>query len=238
MAAALLSGTAAGAGPQTEFDRFLGAAMELHRSLEYERALDQLSRARAKAKSVEESKKVALYEGVVRADMGDWEQARAAFRTALLLDPAIALPPKVSPKVEREFEQVRFEVRRKLALAPPAEAPEGQTRTGLRLWAWLPAAVGALGLAGGGYSLVQSEERYRRLGTSPSMGIRESELMRDEGGGFQTLGWVGVGVGAAGLSAAAALFLAGQPAAEEGPLSIFVAPTPQGAALCISGAVP
>jgi hypothetical protein len=98
-----------------EFQTYLNAAMRLYESLEYEQALQRLSRARRHAQGVEDDVIISLYEGIIHADMGRKEQARASFRDGLLLRPDANLPVKVSPKVARDFEAVRQDVRRELA---------------------------------------------------------------------------------------------------------------------------
>jgi hypothetical protein len=98
----------------SEFQTYLNAAMRLYQTLEYEQALERLARARRHAQGVEDDAIVSLYEGIIHADMGRKEQSRAAFRDGLLLLPDADLPVKVSPKVQRDFEAVRQEVRREL----------------------------------------------------------------------------------------------------------------------------
>ena len=81
----------------TDFERYLAAAVRLYENLEYERALEQLERAKRFSRGADDDVLLALYEGVVRADLGEAEAARAAFKTGLLLDPEAKLPVKVSP---------------------------------------------------------------------------------------------------------------------------------------------
>lgn len=107
-----------------DFQRYLRAAARLYEDLEYERALAQLKRARRLASNVMEDVSVALYEGVILADMGRAEDARASFRMALLLKPEAALPVRVSPKVEGEFEGMRARVHKELALDKQPQAAE------------------------------------------------------------------------------------------------------------------
>jgi tetratricopeptide (TPR) repeat protein len=122
---------------QSEFQLRLSAAARLYEDLDYERALEQLTRAKAVAPGVDEEVIVGLYEGIILADMGRREEALSAFKAALYLRPAAKLPVRVSPKVAADFEEVRQEVLRsrhpearpappKLAppkLAPPQDAP-------------------------------------------------------------------------------------------------------------------
>ncbi|REG29903.1 hypothetical protein ATI61_107600 [Archangium gephyra] len=112
-----------------DFQSVFSAAVRFYESFEYEQSLAQLSRAKALAKGVEQEVPVALYEGVVLAELGQREESLAAFRTGLYLKPDAALPVKVAPKVERDFEDVRQSVQADLGLAgtspqaPVATAP-------------------------------------------------------------------------------------------------------------------
>ncbi len=108
----------------SDLERYLTAATRLYENLEYELALAQLQRARNVARGVEEDVTVALYEGIILADLNRWEQARASFLMALMLKPDAKLPLRVSPKVEREFEAQRERALRQLAHQRPAPQPE------------------------------------------------------------------------------------------------------------------
>jgi tetratricopeptide (TPR) repeat protein len=103
-------------GKKKDFNRYLVAAVRLYESLEYERALVQLERARRLVDDVKQDVLLSLYEGSIQADLGRMEEARASFKTALLLEPEATLPLRVSPKVEREFEAMRVRVRKELAI--------------------------------------------------------------------------------------------------------------------------
>lgn len=83
----------------------------------------------------------------------------------------------------------------------------------VRRLSWLPLAVavaaGAVGGAGLGLASGTAGLLSRsRAGEEPLSQAQAEQLVRD-GQAQQTLGWVGVGVGAAGLAAAAAMFLLG-----------------------------
>ncbi len=115
---------------QDDFNRYFNAAVQLYDDGESELALKQLERAKQRADDLGQHIAVALYEGLSYADLSQWKQARDAFERALLLEPETKLPTKVSPKVEREFEEVRARVRTALA-EKPRTAPSGaQGETG------------------------------------------------------------------------------------------------------------
>lgn len=108
-----------------ELKRRLNAAARLYEDLEYEKALEQLKRAKALNLDTDDSALVAIYQGLVLADLGKQQQAVEAFSEGLSLNPDAQLPIKVSPKVVRLFEEVREDTRRKLARI---EAQDGSLR--------------------------------------------------------------------------------------------------------------
>lgn len=109
------------AGQADGFQARLKEAASLYEELEYEQALDALTRARALAKTDDERTQVSLYEGIVLADLGQRPRSLAAFREALSLKLEVQLPVKVSPKVARDFEAVRSEVRTERAVLARAK---------------------------------------------------------------------------------------------------------------------
>lgn len=121
----------ASARAQDEFNRYFTAAVRLYKSLEYERALDQLRRASRLDLTIDQDVSVAILEGIIQADMGKREASSVAFRTALLLDPEAKLPFKVAPKMMRDFEEIRARVRKELAEGSGTNqdsSPEGHAK--------------------------------------------------------------------------------------------------------------
>jgi hypothetical protein len=106
----------------------------LYGSLEYERALEQLSRAKLFVRSEADHIDLLLYEGVILADHGKEDAANAAFTAALFLRPEAKLPLLVSPKVARRFEKLRQQVKRELDAAVKsrgaASPPKAVAETG------------------------------------------------------------------------------------------------------------
>jgi hypothetical protein len=100
--------------------RYLVAASALFEKLEYEKALTQIKRAKTKAQTPEDDTLIALYEGIVLAEMGD-AQASTAFTTALGLDPEAKLPLVVSPKVQRVFDKAKASITKLLEQQEAAE---------------------------------------------------------------------------------------------------------------------
>lgn len=98
-----------------DFERHVAEAVLLYDDLEYERALEQLERARGSLRGSRDRVTLALHRGIISADLGRWQAARDEFRSALLLEPDARLPLRVSPKVSREFEAQRALAKAELA---------------------------------------------------------------------------------------------------------------------------
>jgi tetratricopeptide (TPR) repeat protein len=97
-----------------EVRKYLNSATQKFENLKYEQALAELKKAKAKSTGPDDEKEIALYEGVVLAEMGKAEKAEAAFKTALSMDLKAKLPFDVSPKVEKSFEKARANVEKLL----------------------------------------------------------------------------------------------------------------------------
>lgn len=115
---ALASLTAAAQDAQVK--KYFNAAVTLYENLEYEKALKQLGKAKAKANTPDDEAKVSLLEGVVLADMGREDKALAAFKAGFSVDLEAKLPVEVGPKVQAVAEKARASVRK--LLAPTLEA--------------------------------------------------------------------------------------------------------------------
>jgi tetratricopeptide (TPR) repeat protein len=94
--------------------KFLNATTQMIENLKYENALKQLDKAKKVSKSADDDKEIALYEGVIWAEMGKGDKSEAAFKTALSMDLKAKLPFDVSPKVEKSFEKARANVEKLL----------------------------------------------------------------------------------------------------------------------------
>lgn len=100
--------------------KYVGSASALFEKLEYEKALAQLKRAKAKSQGPEDDLRIALYEGIVLAEMGD-ATAPSAFASALGMDPNATLPLVVSPKVQRVFDKAKAQVLKVMEAEAAAE---------------------------------------------------------------------------------------------------------------------
>jgi hypothetical protein len=206
---------------------YLVSVSRLHEALEFERALEQLVTARRMSSGVEDDVALSLWEGIIMAEM-DWkDEAAAAFKAALFLQPEAQLPVRVSPRLSEQFEAVRQEVKRSLtrgggARAPVADAPheqsvqppgtdvppgavsvpaaEPQVRAGRtpRSRALLPAIIGGTLAAAGGVSWALSRGELSKLrNADPSLADLE-RVDRSVSRG-RTLQTAGVGLMGAGV---------------------------------------
>jgi tetratricopeptide (TPR) repeat protein len=107
-----------------EVRTYLTSVGSLYESLEYERALEQISSARRLTRGAEDDVALSLYEGLILADMGRNDAASAAFKAALFLNPEAQLPVQVSPKVARQFKSLRKQVKQVLASGRTEDEPE------------------------------------------------------------------------------------------------------------------
>lgn len=113
-AIALLTSPWAKAAPDSA-QRHLLAADTLYQSLDYERALEEVKLAKSLAPVGEDAIAIQLFEGLLLAELGKRDEAKAAFVSALFQRPDAMLPRKVSPKVQSDFDAVKQEVQAKLA---------------------------------------------------------------------------------------------------------------------------
>jgi tetratricopeptide (TPR) repeat protein len=111
---------------RAEVKKFLNSATTFYENLEYEKALKQLKKAKAKISGPDDESKIAILEGVVLADMGRDERALAAFKTGFSIDLEARLPVDVSPKVQAIADRARANVRKLLAPALEVQKEEAQ----------------------------------------------------------------------------------------------------------------
>ncbi|QQR46830.1 tetratricopeptide repeat protein [Myxococcus xanthus] len=107
----------------SSFRARLKAAAQLYEELEYEQALKTLTQAKALATTDDERADAAMYEAIVLADLGRRSQSLRAFREALSLQPDSQLPVRVSPKVARDFDDVRKKLQSESVASAPVEPP-------------------------------------------------------------------------------------------------------------------
>ncbi|WP_342377540.1 hypothetical protein NVS55_39565 [Myxococcus stipitatus] len=222
--------------------RYLLSIHRLIDDLAYERALEQIARAKKVSQGPEDDVAVSLYEGVVLAELskGRQEDSEAAFKSALFLQPDAELPLNVSPKLKKRFEQVRAKVQKELArrgeypkpppppelkqdekkdiLTPPTPPlPPPVVEKSMRQRAWIPAVAGGALAAGGGVMWLLASSEKAKLGPSSKLESQdEAEAVARRTRSMQSVG-VGLFVGSAvGLGVAAGMYLLGGP--EEPPM--------------------
>jgi tetratricopeptide (TPR) repeat protein len=85
----------------------LQKARQLYDNLQYERALEELRGVQPSALTRDERISIFLFKGILLAELLRSEEAAAAFKEALDLQPSASLPLDVSPKLSLQFEAVR-----------------------------------------------------------------------------------------------------------------------------------
>jgi hypothetical protein len=219
---------------------YVRAARGLYEDLEFERALEQLSRARPFSTGPADDALLSLYEGIILADLNKMGASTAAFKAALYLQPDAKLPVSVSPKVAQRFETLRAQVKRDQVkrgaqypdavarpVPPAVSAPASQATqaslampvtevsgsSGMRGRAWLPATVGGVLLVGGGvsYALARSEHSRLRDNDASLATLQDAERSASRGRTFQAVGLGLVGAGLVGLGLSAGMYLLERP---------------------------
>lgn len=124
---AVVAATEAVAEVSPDVRKYVGSASALFEKLEYEKALAQLKRAKAKSQGPEDDLRIALYEGIVLAEMGD-ATAPSAFASALGMDPNVGLPLVVSPKVQKVFDKAKSQVLKVMEAEAAAERARAEEK--------------------------------------------------------------------------------------------------------------
>ncbi len=153
----------------------LSSALQLIENRQYERALEQLARAKRFAPSKAEDVSLLLYEGALLTELGKNEESTEAFRVALFLDPQAQLPLlHASPKVAWQFRDVRQQVLRSLGMPPASprvtDVPYSSSSPSRAL---SPAMLGGVLLTAGAVTLVVDGQQplSRDPGTYRAVGI-------------------------------------------------------------------
>lgn len=210
------------------------------------RAALQLS-AHCAPLSAGEQAQLALRQGLLKMEAFDEEGARRSFQEALGLDRTARLPSFAPPKTARILEEVRAALPPPLAQAPapvkapalapaPVAAPAPSGPTGLRAWAWVPAAGGAaLGVAGGALFL-GAKARYDLLANhDPSLTTLEQvHATADADRALKVGAFALAGAGIAALGSAAVLALVDDGSSVRASVQVG----PGAAGVAISGVLP
>jgi tetratricopeptide (TPR) repeat protein len=244
---ALLASPPAWAAQQSPVRRYLRSAATFYDKLDFDRALEQARKAEAHSSGPEDDIEIALVEGILLANMEKEDDADAAFRRGLSLQPDAKLPYKsVSPKISELFEKVRVEVKKaidrtptpEVDVPPPVPTPPPPTTTapppttvirtgsessgGARRYAWIPAVAGVVLAGGATYAFIQSQNEYSAL-EGGQVPLATATQDRSNGPTYQTAGLIMACAGGAALVTAGVMFLAGAPSPK-----VALAPAPNG----------
>lgn len=113
--------------PDDSLVRMLEAAKSFYNGGEYESAIRKLEDALQYLKQLESGEQVEAYKYLAFSYVafGDNEKARAQFKKALILNPALELDPaQVSPKIIKVFEEAKAEMATAPPVTPPVIEPE------------------------------------------------------------------------------------------------------------------
>ncbi|MCY1030612.1 hypothetical protein OV207_04015 [Corallococcus sp. BB11-1] len=103
---------------------------------------------------------------------------------------------------------------------------------GRRKWAWVPAAGGVVAAGVGTVFLVQSRSKFDDLDKNEFSTLAEADAARDSGKRSQTIGVVGIGVGAAAVVTGALMYFL---PTKQSSVQPSVTLTPQGGGLSVAG---
>lgn len=207
------------------------------KSLDFDAALPLLEQLKADTRVQPSQKAEVLVDlGITHVNLGQVEDAKRDFDDALELNEAAKPPASASPKVQRVFEEAKEARHLRLHPPPPepkpeppppppveakpgltpqpkaepaaavVDAPPPQPKKRMVVVPLVLAALGAAGIGAGAFLAVETQNLARELQGSlhPSAEVMSLESRRST---FGTMSYVGYGVGAALLVAAAALFI-------------------------------
>jgi tetratricopeptide (TPR) repeat protein len=213
-----------------EVKKYLNAAVTLYENLEYEKALKQIQRAKTKSTGASDDARIALYEGIVFADMGKEEKALNAFKTGLSMEPEAKLPLEVSPKVEKVFKRALENVQK--LLGPQLDKQREEER--LRVEAEKQVELEKQRLA--------EEQRKKDEDTARIAAVKPAEANRpppavvaqpSSGPGMRTMAIIPLAIGVAAGGAAAYFLVTAK--GQESSLNNGTAPVGQAASVRDSG---
>jgi tetratricopeptide (TPR) repeat protein len=205
----LLCGAARGAEPidakAKQLSQYLEAISGLYESLEYERALAIVIRARDASQSTADDSLLLLWEGILQRELNQEQESEDAFRAALLLDRNAHLPTRVGPKVQATFDAVQSHLPPPSADGPPIAGVSLAVRSRPAPLFLMPLIGGTLALAIGSYFSINAYADFAALSTAPHLDLSTARADRDQGKSYQVIGAVSIGVGV--LTEALALWM-------------------------------
>lgn len=190
-----------------------------------------------------------VLKGLLRAELGDEDNARAAFKSALTRDYDVKLPDVAPPKTAQLFARVRTETPRPKEATATRPTPQPQPSysgspfdfsigASERPMTWIPIGVGGAATVGGVVFLILSRQidASLRAGEPNIHSADDLILQLDRGRTFQTTGFVMTGVGVAALVGGLGWRYYTPPGSAK--MSIGVSPTPGGLVSTLSGSFP
>ena len=211
-----------------EVKKYLNAAVTLYENLEYEKALKQIQRAKTKSTGAGDDARIALYEGIIYADMGKEEQALNTFKTGLSMEPEAKLPLEVSPKVEKVFNKARDNVQKLLGPQLEKQREEERQKAEAQLAAEKKKAEEE--------QRKKDEEAARQAALKPAEPDKPPPAVVEKparGPSVRTLGFIPLGVGV--VSAGASVFLLVSAKGKYDSLNNLTAPRADAAGIRDSG---
>lgn len=154
-----------------------------------------------------------VLKGLLRAELGDEDNARAAFKSALTRDYDVKLPDVAPPKTAQLFAQVRTATpppKKEATVTRPTPPPQPSYSGSPfdfsigareRPATWIPISIGGGATVGGVVFLLLSRQidASLRAGDPNVHSADDLTLQLDRGRTFQTTGFIMTGVGVAAL---------------------------------------
>lgn len=210
LALAVVAQAQAPGGALESRNPYLVEAVQALRALEDDVAAQKLDQARRwPDNSPRDLALIHMYEGLVHAGRADEARARAFFKDALLLDPAVRLPSDASPRVRAWWTDLGGQVQSSVLPestppsdgAPPGYAPsvtvlrEGSretARTGLRVAGGVTLAAGIGASIGAGVMAGQASSLVSRSSAEPQVGAAVA-LHQQAQATYQRANWLAAG---------------------------------------------
>jgi hypothetical protein len=102
---------------------YLAQAKVLHQGLEFEKCLKRLEQASRWESTRAELAEIELYSGLCQFGLGKEREAAEHFEMGLKLEPKLALPPLVGPKVTAQFQKAQAKIVHAAQDAPVTPEP-------------------------------------------------------------------------------------------------------------------
>lgn len=218
-----------------------------------QKALTAFGQALSHAKdNPQEQATIQVYMGIAHYNLLKQDEAKQAFRKALTLDPEVALPSMVSPKIRALFEEVRAKVKAeaKPAVTPkpedkpkpagtPKPRPVQKKKDPRAVYRYSAFALAGLALAAGGTGLGMGlwARSLEDEAADLSLPYAEADKKHNQASTRALLANVMFGVAGAAAVTSAVLFYFGYRSLERPAASAALVPLPGGGALIQVGGI-